>query len=151
MKKCRIAGLLTIMLVMPFLQGCLVGMVAAQVFPAVIGGGAIFGSEDRDPFRIPVGNETLPSDIDLAMLDTQIQKADCGDAEAQYWVASALQNNFNTTPNNTEIYKWYRLAEVGRYEPATQELQALAGFMSESEITDAEQRVQEWQAITQGC
>ncbi len=151
MKYCRIAGMMAVMFVAPFLQGCSAATIVMNAIPAIIGGGAIIGAEDRSPFRIPAGQPISQNDTDLAMLDTQIQKAECGDAMSQYGLAGLLQNNFNTTPNKIEIYKWYRLAESGRFDPAREKLALLAATMSESEIAEAQQRAQAWQANTEGC
>jgi len=151
LRYCRIAGMITVIFVAPFLQGCSAAMIAMNAIPAIIGSGAIIGADDRSPFRIPAGQPMSQNDTDLAMLDTQIQKAECGDAMSQYGLAGLLQNNFNTTPNKIEIYKWYRLAESGRYGPATEKLGALVVTMSESEIAQAQQRAQAWQAKTEGC
>ena len=151
MQSCRIAGMMTILFVLPFLQGCTAAMIVSNAFPAIIGGGAVLGAEDRSPFRIPVDNLRPQNEVDLAVLDAKIQKAECGDAQSQYWLASVLQNNFNTTPNKVEIYKWYRLAESGRYDPATEKLRILAETMPEADITQAQQRAQAWQVNTEGC
>ena len=145
---CRICLLV---LTLPLLNGCLAAAIIGQVVPAAFGITSMVGAEDRSPFRIQKVNATLHSDEDMAELDLRIRQAECGDAPSQYWLASALQNGFNTTPNNVQIYKWYLLAESGSYMPAREELIALGATMSEPEIVEARTRAQAWQAETEGC
>ena len=145
---CRICLLV---LTLPLLNGCLAAAIIGQVVPAAFGITSMVGAEDRSPFRIQKVNATLHSDEDMAELDLRIRQAECGDAPTQYWLASALQNGFNTTPNNVQIYKWYLLAESGNYVPAREELTALGSTMSEPEIAEARKRAQAWQATTEGC
>ena len=146
--RCRVCLLV---LMLPLLNGCLVAAIVGQVVPAAFGITSLVGAEDRSPFRIQKVNATLHTDEDMAELDLHIRQAGCGDAPSQFWLASALQNGFNTTPNNVEIYKWYLLAESGGYVPAREELTALGSTMSESEIAEAGVRAQAWQATTEGC
>ena len=108
-------------------------------------------ADDRSPFRTPTPNPQLRTDNELAMLDAHIRRAECGNAESQYWLGSALKNDFNATPDNVEIYKWYRLAEMREFTPATAELTVLDATMSESEIAEAQARASEWQPTTEDC
>ena len=137
--------------VLPFLNGCLPAMIVGQVAPVVFGGVAMANVDDRSPFKIHKPNAKPAIETDLAKLDAQIRQAECGDPQSQFWVASALQNGFNSTPNSIEIYKWYRLAEIGNYSRASKELEALDATMSESEISAARDRVQAWRPATEGC
>ena len=145
---CRL-GLLA--LAFPLLHGCAAGIIAAQAIPTAIGAISIAGAEDRSPFRIQMPAPKPATDKDLAVLDANIRQAECGDAQSQYWLASALQNGFNTTPNSIEIYKWYRLAEIGEFAPASERLRSLDAKMSASEIAEARRRAQIWRAATEGC
>ena len=138
-------------LTLPLLNGCTAAIIAAQVVPTVVGGIAIAGAQPRSPFRMGGGATAPDTDPDLSALNARIRQAECGDAPSQYWLASALQNGFNTTPNDIEIYKWYRLAELGKFVPASAQLAALAATMSTSEIAQARARAQVWQASNQGC
>ena len=136
-------------LVLPLVQGC--AAAAAQVLPALLGRIAIGDVDDRDPFRITRGDTAPGANLSLADLDVMIQQAECGDAQSQYWVASAIQNNFNTTPNNVEIYKWYKLSDMGHYAPASTKLAALNATISEAEISQASSLARQWRPKTEGC
>ena len=149
MNVCSRACVLALSL--PLLHGCAGAMIAAQVFPTVVGGISMAGARDRSPFRIDIPSATPRTDKDLAELDAQIRQAECGDAKSQFWLASALQNDFNTTPNSIEIYKWYRLAEMRKFAPATAQLAALDATMSEADIAQARGRALAWQAMTESC
>ena len=138
-------------LVLPLLSGCLGATIAAQVAPTVLGLTSMANAEDRSPFAIQKVNSQLSGEDDLAKLDVQIRLAECGNPPSQYWLASALQNGFNTTPNSVEIYKWYLLAELGSYAPAGEELSALDATMSAPDIAEARARAGAWQASTEGC
>ena len=149
MNICR--GLLVLVLILPFLQGCAGAVIAAQMFPAVIGVGSVAGSGDRSPFRIDIPDAAKRADKELVELDTRIHQAACGDPQSQFWLASALQNNFNEQPNHIEIYKWYRLAEAGKFAPASARLAAMNDLMSASEIAQAVARAEVWQPLSEGC
>jgi hypothetical protein len=140
-----------LVLALPLLHGCAGAVLAAQIFPTIIGVGSVAGSGDRSPFRIDIPAAEQRSNEDLAELDMKIQQAECGNAQSQFWLASALQNEFNTAPNSIEIYKWYRLAEIGLFAPATEKLAALHNTMSEAELSQAMARAQAWQPATEGC
>jgi TPR repeat protein len=148
---CYRAGVVAIALTFPLLQGCAGAVVALQAIPVAIGGVAAANAEDRSPFRTQIQNPQPWTDRDLAMLDAHIRRAECGNAESQYWLGSALKNDFNATPDNVEIYKWYRLAEMKGFAPATEELTALDATMSESAIAEARARAREWQPTTEDC
>ncbi|MFT5171901.1 MAG: hypothetical protein ACI8W7_000065 [Gammaproteobacteria bacterium] len=140
-----------LVLSLPLLQGCAGAVLAAQIFPTIIGVGSVAGSGDRSPFRIDIPAAEKRADYKLAELDKQLHQAACGDPQSQFWLASALQNNFNTEPNSIEIYKWYRLAEIGKFAPATARLAALNDTMSVSEIAQAAARAEVWRPLTEGC
>jgi hypothetical protein len=140
-----------IVFILPLLHGCAGAMIAAQAIPQVIGGISMANGEDRSPFQIKMPDAQPRTDTELAELDEQIRLAQCGDAKSQFWIASALRNSFNTQPNNIEIYKWFRLSEIGEYSPAGPEVAALGQSMSESEIAQAKQRVAGWTPMTEGC
>ena len=141
----------SLVLMLPLLQGCAGAALAAQIFPTIIGVGSVAGSGDRSPFRIDIPAAGKRSDNELVELDTQIHQAACGNPQSQFWLAAALQNGFNTTPNKIEIYKWYRLAEIGKFAPASAKLAALHDTMSEPDIAQAMARAEAWQALTEGC
>lgn len=84
---------------------------------------------DRSPFKIQNMHEQAPTDAEMAALDAHIPRAECGDAESQYWLAASLQNGFNAAPDEVEIYKWYRLAELGDSEPARERLASFDATM----------------------
>ncbi|MDX1430878.1 MAG: hypothetical protein R3286_00380 [Gammaproteobacteria bacterium] len=132
------------------LQGCAAG-VAAVAVPAAFGGAAIAGAEDRRPFGGGITYTGTGTADELAVLDAKIRRANCGDAESQYWLADTLDNGLNGTPNKIEIYKWYRLAEMGGIAPAAQKVTALDARMSRAEVTEAKARVSAWQPTTENC
>ena len=140
-----------LVLSLPLLHGCAGAMIAAHALPTVFGGISIAGAEDRSPFRIKMPDSKRRTDNELATLDEQIRLAGCGDAKSQFWLASALKNDFNTSPNSIEIYKWFRLAEIGEYAPASAELVALDQTLSEVEIGEAKSRARAWKPTGQGC
>jgi hypothetical protein len=148
---CCLARVAAVALALPFLQACVAGMAAVQAIPAAVGVIAVANAEDRSPFRSQKPNLHPPAVDELAQLDAQIRRAECGDAEAQYLLASTLKDNAYTTPNAVEIYKWYRLAQMGEFAPATDELTALDATMSEPDIAKARMRAREWQPMTEGC
>lgn len=133
-----------------FLQGCAAGM-AVQAVPAVMGAAAMANADDVSPFRSHVRAPQPDSDTDLAMLDAQIRRAECGDAESQYWLAHRLENTYNATPNTVEIYMWYRLAEIGGMEAATAELAALDARMSNRDVATARRRASDWRPAPESC
>lgn len=132
------------------LQGC-AAVVAIQAVPVAISGVAMANAEDIDPFSIDAPQAPHRTDREFAMLDTQIRLAECGNAESQYWLGSALRNGFNENPDYVEIYKWYRLAEMGKFAPATKELAVLDATMSAPEISVARSRANAWRPATEGC
>ena len=132
------------------LQGC-AGAIVAQAFPFAMGGLAMANVESSSPFTTYVPNARPRTQEELAALDRHIRQAECGDAPSQYWLAGALHNDFNTSPNTVEVYKWYRLAELGGYAPATQALGTLTDSMSDAEIADARARADRWQGTSEGC
>lgn len=140
-----------IVLIVPFLHGCTGAMIAAHAIPQVIGGISMANAEDRSPFHIKMPDAQPRTDTELSELDEQIRLAQCGDAKSQFWIASALRNSFNTKPNNIEIYKWFRLSEMGEYAPAGLEVVALDQSMPAPEIAQAKQRVEDWTPTTEGC
>jgi hypothetical protein len=140
-----------IMLIVPFLHGCAGAMIAAHAIPQVIGGISMANADDRSPFKIKMPDAQPRTDTELAKLDEQIRLARCGDAKSQFWLASALRNRFNTAPNNIEIYKWFRLSEMGDYAPAGPEVAALEQSMPASEIAQAKQRVEGWAPTAESC
>lgn len=148
--KHRCRSLLTVLMV-PFLHGCAGAMIAAHAIPQVIGGISMANANDRSPFQIKMPDVQPRTDSELAKLDEQIRLAGCGEARSQFWLASALRNSFNTAPNNLEIYKWFRLSEMGEYAPAGPEVAALDQSMPASEIEQAKQRVEDWAPTTEGC
>ncbi len=145
-------GIVAIALALPLLQGCVAAIVAMQAVPAAIGGVAMANAEDVSPFRNKIPKPQQPrTDKELAMLDTHLRLAGCGNAESQYWLGSALKNDFNATPDYVEIYKWYRLAELGKFTPATEELATLDTTMPAPEIAEARARASGWQPETEDC
>jgi TPR repeat protein len=133
------------------LQGCLAGLIVAQAVPAAMGGVAMANTENRSPFVTRMPNQPARTDAELAALDAQLLAAACGDANAQFWLGSALHNGFNTSPDPIEIYKWYRLAQHGGVGAATPELERLAAGMSEAQIAQAKLRVSQWRVREEGC
>jgi hypothetical protein len=89
-----------LILIVPFLQGCAGAALAAQIFPTIIGVGSVAGSGDRSPFRIDIPAAQTRGDHKLAELDKHIHQAACGDPQSQFWLAAALQNDFNTQPDS---------------------------------------------------
>jgi len=148
---CYRAGVVAIVLTFPFLQGCAGAVMAIQAVPMAVSAVAIANTEDRSPFPTRVANPQVRNDEALVALDAHIRRAECGSAESQYWLGSALKNDFNATPDNVEIYKWYRLAEMGGFASATEELTVLDSTMPESEIAEARTRAREWQPTTEDC
>lgn len=143
------AGALT--LALPLLQSCTAGLLAAGAVPAVIDLVAIGGAEEQSPWQGHNPSFRPMVDENLAALDARILQAECGDAESQFWLASALKNNLDTTPNYVETYKWFRLAQIGEFEPATEQLTTLDVTMSKSDITKARALSREWHPKTEGC
>jgi hypothetical protein len=140
-----------IALVLPWLQGCAGAMVAAQVVPAAMGTVAMTNVAHRDPFVQYAPGAPSISDQQLTELDERVIRAECGDPESQFWLATTLKSNRYTAPDNIEIYKWYRLAEMGAFTPATEQLAALDAAMSGPDITQARTRASAWQPATEGC
>ena len=138
-----------IALISPLLHGCAAVLVAAQVIPGGIGMLSAANAEDVDPWRrYP---SLVPAAEDLATVTVRIQRAECGDAQSQYWLASTLDDEVNTTPNYVEIYKWYRLAHIGGISLTSAELSALEAQMSEADIAKAQALAAEWRPATEGC
>jgi hypothetical protein len=145
--------LATLTATLPFLTGCpTAAVMAVQMIPTAIGVGAVAGSADRNPFhyRVP-DNFARPEDQGMSQLDATIQQAECGDPESQFRLATTLRNGFNTSPNNVEIYKWYRLAHSAGYTPAGDELATLEASMSGPDVDRARQLASDWQPSTEGC
>jgi len=155
----RLAGVigagLALVLSLPLLQGCVAALAAAQAVPAAIGLGSIAGADDRNPFRHRMpsahGASSARAGNGFAELDRRLQLAECGDAASQYWVASAMDNSFNASPDRVEIYKWYKLAQLARHAEASVRVAALDATMAEHEILAARERVADWRPRTQGC
>ena len=133
------------------MQGCAGAFIALEAIPGVIGVTAMANAESRSPWnpRIPPPSPS-PRD-ELVTLDGEILRAQCGDAPAQFLLAERLANQFNTTPNYIEIYKWYALSDRGGFEPASERLLALNAQMSQADIAQAQQRARGWRASSEGC
>ena len=136
---------------LPALGGCAAALVVAQAMPSVMRGVAMAGADDVDPFRSSIVYAPPRSDKELAMLDDHILRAECGEPASQFWLGSALSNGFNATPDEVEVYKWFRLAEQGGFAGASEEIVLLSASLSEAEIAQAQARAQAWQARTEGC
>lgn len=150
MSLCRL-GLIVVVMATPFLQGCLPAIAAAQVAPFAAAGLAVNGAEEHSPFQSYLPHTAPSPDDDLATIDARIRRAECGEAESQYWLAAHLNNNFNSTPDNVEIYMWYRLSEMGGYRPASDKLSALGDAMSVSQISQARARARAWHPAIEDC
>jgi hypothetical protein len=147
----RLAATSAIAAVAALATGCSGAVIATQVLPAALGGVALAGSESRDPFITYAPDATVPRDPGLDELQARVQRAECGDAAAQYWLASAMRNNFNASPDKVAIYQWYRLADLGGYGPAGGELSLMAASMSAEEIAEGEKRAVGWQPVARDC
>lgn len=139
------------LLATPALQGCLGALAAVQAFPAVIGGVSVAGAADRDPFIEHAPVEPAGQRDGVAALDDRIRRAECGDAASQYWLAARLDNGFNAAPDYVEVYKWYRLAELGGFAAASARVAALDARRPAAEIAMARARAQAWRPATGGC
>ena len=138
-------------LALPLLSGCVGAAIAVQVVPAAMGTVAIAGADDRSPFRIQKPSGPRRTDEEMAALDAHLLRAECGNADSQFWLASALQNGFNANPNQVEVYKWYLLAEMGGSVEAREKLAALDAAMPAPERAQAAQAVRAWKPRTEGC
>ena len=141
----------TIVLVVPLLQGCPGALVAVQAIPAAMGGVAAAGSRDRSPFIEEVPQGSGGPEQDLAALGTKVRRAECGDPESQYWLAARLNNGFNAAPDYVEVYKWYRLAEMGGFSAASGRVAALDATLPETQLVEARSRAEQWQPATEDC
>jgi hypothetical protein len=135
----------------PLLQGCIAAMVAAQAVPVAITGTTMAATEHRSPFITHAPAAARPKQDELARVDEYIRGAECGDARSQYLFADVLGNRFNADLDYVEVYMWYRLAEMRRYEPATERLAELEPFMTEADITAGRQRASEWEPGGADC
>lgn len=147
----RLATWIAIALLVPVLQGCSAGVIALNAIPTTMNLVSVMGSDNRDPFEPRKPDLRPPADGELTRFGTQIERAECGDAAAQFWLASQLQNNFNAAPDRVEIYKWYQLARIGKHPAAGVELTALGATMSEPDVARAQSLASEWRPRTEGC
>jgi len=133
------------------LNGCVTPLMAVQAVPAVMTATSMATTAHQSPFveRAPSGPTS--TDPQTVASNAQLRRAQCGDAQAQFQVASALSNDGSSIPNRVEIYKWYRLAELGNYEPASNELDGLLVAMTPSKVAEGQARVRGWQPSTEGC
>ena len=138
---------------LPLLNGCAPAILAVQAVPAVIGAASIANAENRDPFgpRIPTPPPSDEDEDNFTKLSRYLQRAECGDPEAQYWVAASLNDEFNASPNKAEIYKWYYLAKAGGVAPAILEIDALDSSLPRTDIVEGRRRAREWRPVTEGC
>jgi TPR repeat protein len=144
-------GLFIAILVVPLLQGCLGAMAAVQAFPAIIGGVSVAGSGDRSPFIKHAPSGSADAEDDVAALGNKIRRAECGDPQSQYWLAARLDNGFNADPNYVEVYKWYRLAELGGFNAASERVAALDATLPETQVLEARALAGRWQPATENC
>jgi hypothetical protein len=108
-------------------------------------------ADNRDPFLTRAPYAPPRTDADLAALDAHLLAAHCGDARSQFWLASALGNEFNAHPDRIEIHKWLRLAEHGGIAEATPQRESLDASLTPVQIAEAERRVREWRPRAEGC
>lgn len=123
---------------------------AVQVAQVAVGGVAMANIDDHMPFSRKVTYDGRMSPSALEELDERLALADCGDAESQYWMASALYG-FNSSPDKVEIYKWYRLAELSGFDSAVDRRVAVQDAMSAEELAQARARTDAWAPRTEGC
>jgi hypothetical protein len=143
---------LAILATAPFLTGCpAAAVMVVQAVPGVIGLGAVAGSENRSPFHHRMPDSYARPRDEMAQLDATIQRAECGDPESQFRLATTLRNGMNTAPNNIEIYKWYRLAQDGGYVAAGDELANLETTMSGTDVARARALASDWRPSAEGC
>jgi hypothetical protein len=133
------------------LQGCLPGLLVVQAVPGVMGSVAMANADNRDPFVTRAPYAPPRTDAELAAIDAHLLAAHCGDARSQYWLASALGNEFNTSPDRIEIYKWLRLAEGGGIAAATPQRERLDASLTPLQIAEADRRVRQWRPRAEGC
>ena len=133
------------------LSGCGAGVVAVQAAQATFGGVMLANAEDRSPFVSYGPSAAGRTERELEVLNSHLLRAECGESESQFWLGSALRNDFNAAANRVEIYKWYLLAERGGYAPAGDELKAIAGSMSQQQVGQARARVQAFKPRVEGC
>ena len=106
---------------------------------------------ERSPFAGGVQYVGPQSDDELEALSANLQRAECGDPAAQYWVASKLRNDFNSRPDWVAIYKWYTLATEKDYAPAAHALKALDQELPDDQIELGRDRASDWQPRKAGC
>ena len=105
------------------------------------------GGVKRPRDESATGWDTLsrcPRQPRIAALGATHLRAECGDAEAQFQLASALSDDSASIPNRVEIYKWYRLSELGDYEPASDRLDGLLVAMTPGEVAEGQDLVRGW-------
>ena len=117
----------------------------------VVGGVAMNNLDDRQPFNSHVKYVGPRTEEDLEELTKHLQQAECGNAQSQYWVATALRTGFNTSPDWVEIYKWYRLAEEQNYAPAAEATSALKVEMTADDLAAGEHRARQFTPRSENC
>lgn len=147
----RLATWIAIALLAPVLQGCTAGVVALNAIPATMNVVSVMSADNRDPFEPRKPDLRPPADGEITRFGTRIERAECGDAAAQFWLASQLQNSFNAAPDQVEIYKWYQLARLRGHAEAGEKVAALDTTMREQEVARAQSLATEWRPRTQGC
>ena len=150
MRQRALVGAAVVVVSACLLSGC-AGVAVAQAANVAFGGAILAGAEERSPFVSYGPGLSARTEGEMQALDAHLLRAECGEPESQFWLGSALRNDFNAAPNRVEIYKWYRLAEMGRYAPAGDEVKAVAASMSESQVEEARARVQAWKPRVEGC
>ena len=147
----RAAILLVLIISAVSMPGCIAGLAVMQAIPAAMGGVAIANVESRDPFVTHAPYAPPRDEAALRALDARILAAECGDPQAQYWLAGALGNGFNANPDRIEMRKWLQLAQRGGVAAATPELARLDATLSAQQIAVAQARADGWLPPLTGC
>ena len=84
------------------------------------------------------------ADSEKQRLREQLERANCGDVTAQFYLAAMYEYGIRVPQNFIQAYKWYTLASGGREEVAAVACDELSKKMSPVEIEIARRQAQKW-------